>query len=67
MSRRFPAQLLVTPKEVKRFVIDCMAVIGTETKHGGALADTLVAADTKGHYSHGLNRLGETSEDAYIK
>jgi len=58
MSRNFSCQFLVTPKEVKRFVIDCMAAIGTSTKHGAALADTLVAADTKGHYSHGLNRLG---------
>lgn len=58
MGRHFPAQVLVAAREVKRFVIDSMAAIGTEEKHGAALADTLVAADAKGHYSHGLNRLG---------
>jgi len=35
-----------------------MVAIGVKTQHGAALADTLIAADTKGHYSHGLNRLG---------
>ena len=55
---RTPIQFLVAPKEVKRFIIECMVAIGTEAKHGAALADTLVAADGRGHYSHGLNRLG---------
>jgi len=51
-------EFLVAPKEAKRFIIECMVAIGTEAKHGAALADTLVAADSRGHYSHGLNRLG---------
>jgi len=58
LMSRAPIKFLVAPKEVKRFIIDCMVAIGTEAKHGAALADTLVAADSRGHYSHGLNRLG---------
>lgn len=50
---------LVAPKEVKRFVTECMVAVGAVAQHGEILADTLVAADRRGHYSHGLNRLGQ--------
>ena len=50
---------LVTPKEVKRFVTECMVSVGAAAKHGEILADTLLVADRRGHYSHGLNRLGQ--------
>ena len=50
---------LVTPKEVKRFVTECMVAVGAAAKHGEILADTLLVADRRGHYSHGLNRLGQ--------
>lgn len=48
----------VPVKEVRRFVIDSMVQVGTKRDHAVALADVLVAADYRGHYSHGLNRLG---------
>ncbi len=44
--------------EVKRYATDCMVSVGVKTEHASALADVLVAADHRGHYSHGLNRLG---------
>ena len=45
--------------ELHRFVIGCMEAVGTRTEHASDLADLLVAADYRGHYSHGLNRLGK--------
>ncbi len=52
---------LISIPEVKRFILDCMTKVGTEKKHAIALADVLLAADYRGHYSHGLNRLGNKS------
>lgn len=54
--------------EVRRFCIDCMTAVGTLPAHAVALADVLVEADRRGHYSHGINRLGMFSciEDLYI-
>lgn len=57
--RKLGEDFLVAPEEVKRFVTDCMVAVGAATEHGSVLADTLVAADRRGHYSHGLNRLGQ--------
>ncbi|XP_045158962.2 uncharacterized oxidoreductase YjmC-like [Mercenaria mercenaria] len=47
----------VPKEEVKRFIIDCMTNVGTKEAHASSLAGNLVAADYRGHYSHGLNRL----------
>jgi len=59
MFRAMSEYFLVTSKEVKRFVTECMVAVGAAASHGGLLADTLIAADSRGHYSHGLNRLGQ--------
>ncbi|ODN03478.1 Malate dehydrogenase [Orchesella cincta] len=48
---------VIPPGEVKRFITDCMMKVGTPKENAEGLADVLVAADTRGHYSHGLNRL----------
>ncbi|EYB83089.1 hypothetical protein Y032_0343g3064 [Ancylostoma ceylanicum] len=45
-----------------RFMVDCMKSVGVVESHAGQLADVLIEADVRGHYSHGLNRL-----DMYIK
>lgn len=50
---------LIPLPEVKRFIVDCMRKVGTNQKYALELADVLIAADYRGHYSHGLNRLGE--------
>lgn len=50
----------VPVEEVRRYAKDCMVAAGTNPEHALALANVLVAADYRGHYSHGLNRLGIT-------
>ena len=49
---------LVKPSELFDFVRRCMVSAGAKTDHAEALAILLQAADTRGHFSHGLNRLG---------
>ena len=48
--------------EVNRYVIDCMASVGTRDVHAAKLSEVLLAADLRGHFSHGLNRLGKQYE-----
>ncbi|XP_042209767.1 uncharacterized oxidoreductase YjmC-like [Homarus americanus] len=43
--------------EVERFVVDCMMVLGVPRSNATSLAQVLVAADVRGHYSHGLYRV----------
>ena len=50
---------LVAVSEVAAFVRRCMVAVGTPEEHAASLSDILVAADSRGHYSHGLNRLGK--------
>lgn len=49
---------LVSVEESKRFIKDCMLTVGTSSEAASALADLLVEADYRGHFSHGMNRLG---------
>lgn len=51
--------ILVERQEMKSFITRCMEKVGTEKTHAEALADVLVAGDYRGHFSHGLNRLGK--------
>lgn len=51
-------QRLVAITEVTGFVQRCMEAVGAAGPHAASLADVLLAADTRGHYSHGLNKLG---------
>ncbi|XP_022319127.2 putative oxidoreductase YjmC [Crassostrea virginica] len=53
---------VVSNAEVKRFARDCMTSVGTKPEHADSLAEVLVQADYRGHYSHGLNRL-----DMYVQ
>lgn len=43
--------------EVKRFIVDYLTRVGAPENHASAMADVLIEADRRGHYSHGLNRL----------
>lgn len=52
---------VVPEEELHSFVVRCMTAVGTNSQHASVLADLIVAADTRGHYSHGLNRLGKCS------
>ena len=48
---------LVTVLESKRFIIDCFTASRTSEAHAKEMADLLVEADYRGHFSHGMNRL----------
>lgn len=52
----------VFPGEVRSFAQSCLIRAGATEEHAASLAELLVAADTRGHFSHGLNRL-----DMYVK
>lgn len=43
---------------MKEFIKQCMMAVGTKASHASSLADVLVEGDLRGHYSHGLNRMG---------
>ena len=49
----------VFPGEVRSFAQSCLIRAGATEEHAASLAELLVAADTRGHFSHGLNRLGK--------
>lgn len=45
--------------ETWRFITECLEAAGTPRKHAEAMADLLSEADHRGHFSHGMNRLGK--------
>ena len=52
-------KMVVPVKDVSRFIKEAMMAAGAAQEHAEQMADLLVAADYRGHYSHGLSRLGE--------
>lgn len=55
----FTVQKLITPiAEAKRFMVDCFKSVGSSTDNADIIASNLIEADYRGHYSHGMNRLG---------
>ena len=58
MAESAESYSLVTTDEVFSFVKRCMVAAGVEEGHAVDLATLLLAADTRGHFSHGINRLG---------
>ena len=42
--------------EMEIFLTKCMVSVGTKESHAKILANCLITADTRGHFSHGLNR-----------
>ena len=59
-SRKYFEQYkCVAVDEVEAFVGRCMNSVGAPEQHCTALAQVLTAGDVRGHFSHGLNRLGE--------
>lgn len=48
---------------MKKFVVECMSKVGTPENEAAQLADLLILADQRGHYSHGMNRLHIYLED----
>nr|XP_006822613.1 PREDICTED: uncharacterized protein LOC100377141 [Saccoglossus kowalevskii] len=49
--------------EARSFIERCMQSVGTKPSHAAALAEVLVKADYRGHYSHGINRLDVYLDD----
>lgn len=62
-QRTFASQgddgVCIANKEVKSFIERSMVAVGTKPSHATSLADNLTMADYRGHFSHGLNRLGK--------
>ncbi|XP_070561660.1 ureidoglycolate dehydrogenase (NAD(+))-like [Ptychodera flava] len=48
---------LVELNEARSFIERCMVSLGTKPVHAATLAEALVTADHRGHFSHGMNRL----------
>ena len=48
----------VAKNEMENFMLRCMIAAGSKNDHAKSLAACLIAADYRGHFSHGLNRLG---------
>ena len=61
MADKVNESMLVKTSEVFQFVKRCMVAAGAKDGHAIDLATLLVAADTRGHFSHGINRLGRLS------
>lgn len=38
-------------------MVDCFVAVKTPKRHAELMADLLVSADHRGHFSHGMNRL----------
>lgn len=53
------AGAVIALNECRRFIVDCLRAVGAQTAKAEQLAELLVSADYRGHYSHGLNRLGK--------
>ena len=50
--------VVISKPELRDFVIRCVTAAGADPEHATDLAELLITADYRGHYSHGLNRLG---------
>ncbi|XP_054152648.1 uncharacterized oxidoreductase YjmC-like, partial [Oppia nitens] len=52
---------IISLDEMKSFMTRALVSVGSDPQHAAQLAELLVTADYRGHFSHGLNRL-----DLYI-
>lgn len=57
---------IVAVAEVSKFIVRCMVAAGAPEPNANVLAEVLVTADYRGHFSHGLNRLGEGVDTGYV-
>ncbi|XP_031638988.1 uncharacterized protein LOC116351078 [Contarinia nasturtii] len=48
---------VIPVNEAKRFVADCFRSLNVPQKHADLMANLLIAADCRGHFSHGMHRL----------
>lgn len=59
--------IIVTRDEIHSFCVRSLEKLGAVTSHACVLADLLVSADYRGHFSHGLNRLEYYMDDLKLK
>ncbi|XP_055532126.1 uncharacterized oxidoreductase YjmC isoform X2 [Wyeomyia smithii] len=57
---------LIAVEEARRFMVDCFVKSKTPLSHAQQMADLLVEADYRGHFSHGMNRLEMYINDLHI-
>ena len=57
----YPKDNIVPLNEFHAFVVRVMVAVGISHGDACALADLLMSADYRGHFTHGLNRLGRSS------
>jgi len=50
--------LVVGEEDLLRWSVTCLEIAGASTNHAESQTKLLLAADRRGHYSHGFNRLG---------
>nr|CAH7723860.1 unnamed protein product [Callosobruchus chinensis] len=43
-------------------MVDCLKAVAAPESHAKTVADNLLEADYRGHYSHGMNRLGKYND-----
>ncbi|XP_071443307.1 uncharacterized oxidoreductase YjmC-like [Hetaerina americana] len=58
---------LIPLPEIRRFINDSMISAGSPESHAAMMAEVLSAADYRGHFSHGLNRLEMYVKDVMTK
>ena len=61
-SSQAQPRYLIDKDEMHNFMLRCMLAAGSKQHHAESLASCLIAADHRGHFSHGLNRL-----DMYVR
>lgn len=57
---------MIAVDEAKRFVVDCLVAAKACESHAKQMADLLIEADVRGHFSHGMNRLAMYVNDLLI-
>ncbi|XGW12380.1 hypothetical protein V3C99_013242 [Haemonchus contortus] len=62
-----PGDKVVAKDDMRRFMVDLMKTQKVNPSHAEQLADVLLEADIRGHYSHGLNRLEMYAKDCMKK
>ena len=55
--------VVVALEDAKAFIQRCMNKAGATAEHSRQMAEVLIMADHRGHFSHGLNRLGNKKKN----
>ena len=59
-------KVIVPVENLRKFTQSVIVKAGAKESHAEALAELIVSADHRGHFSHGLNRLGKYSYSLYL-